>query len=189
MTLVRQSFVFVGVCVFLGMRCTPTAFADAGQEAGQAVERFYQAFYQQHWSDAAAEMHPEALSTLHRMLVHIAETTSDLKERQQFLREFGGVETIAAFKTIDPKVAFVRMYNAALKQSTAEYQSMWRQSRLKVLGAVQEGDVYHVVLRTYSQIAGFAGSVVTVASVKRDQGKWKVYTSMEFERVIEKLKQ
>jgi hypothetical protein len=157
------------------------------QEAEQAVERFYQAFYRQKWAVAAEEMHPEARATLQRLLLHIAQTTDDPKERRETLQLFAGVDTVEAFQKLDTKQIFVRLYEAVWRNLTKEARLGWQRSQVQVIGAVPEKELNHVVFRTASSTDEIALSVVSVATVKRDGTHWKLLTSTEFEQMKQKL--
>lgn len=159
------------------------------KESEQVVQRFYEAFYKQQWKETAAMFHPESLALLQSIFVHIAETTPNLSERKEYLKRFGGVATISALKKIDSKKFFVLVFSGMWPLLSDEAKSMWRSSRISVLGSVKEGEVYHVVFRTHADFDAMSAAIISVASTKQSQGKWLVHSSTEFQGIISKLRQ
>src|SRR5438093_1393331 len=82
------------------------------QAAEQAVKDFYTAFFQKRWVQAARLFHPDGLKTIKRLLIHIASTTKNPKERKEFL-ETVGVKSIWELQKMDPETAFVELFEVA----------------------------------------------------------------------------
>lgn len=177
------------LCVLLGCFTVILKAQTVGKQAEVVVAKYYQAYYQQKWKQAVELMHPEALKKLHGLFIHIGETPTDASDISEFLQIFGGVKTLAEFRKLDSKFVVARSFEASFKAAAPEFQQMWKTSRLKIIGAVREGDFIHIVTRTSATIAGHTGSQISVASAKQFRGKWKVYTSMELDRMAQKVNQ
>jgi hypothetical protein len=155
--------------------------------AEATVERYCSELYAQHWDAAASYFDPDSLKRLQNVVVHIAETTDDPKELKQFLSSLE-VVSIDEFRKLPPRTSFSRFLACAWSLYSQTTKDWWSASKVHVIGSVMEGDLIHVVCRTFTKLPETDLSVVSVATAKKVGDTYLIITTAEFEATIRKFK-
>ena len=168
------------------LTATIGARADDAHDAEAAVLSFTTAFFSGNVAEAADMFHPEGHRALRSLMIHVAETTRDFKERREFYRIWN-VKSLTELRRLDDKALFTGLFRRLWQESTPEFTAMWRASKVSIIGSVREGDTYHVVFRTHVSLQAGAEDTVSLASVKQDDGRWKVVSSIEMDLMKRRL--
>ena len=121
-------------------------------------------------SDAVAMFHPDALNSMKKMVIKIAETSSPRDQRILF-RDMG-VESFDELYDADPYSLSVVMMKMADKQKAPQMKRILKYAEYEVVGSVTEDDMTHVVLRSKANIRDVKTENIVAVSVKKHEDKW-----------------
>ena len=126
-----------------------------------AVDQYMVAMQKDGIAAATKFLHPEALAQFKQMfLASLSDSTLRMA--------FGESATLDSVKSLPPAEFVEKMFasspvNDAVKQIVSE----------DILGAVKEGELWHVITRTTADVAGSRVTTVAVTTLKRDGKAWK----------------
>lgn len=148
----------------------PTATAD------EVMMAYVTAMKECDWKSCSNLLHPDALvefAHLLRPMLHASKSDKALAKL--------GLKSREEIDVISPTELFVRLMALKMKLQPT-LPGVYRSSTWTILGDVMEGDVTHVVCRMGATSShGMTSSSVTVESLKRAGGEWRLLLSREFQ--------
>lgn len=134
------------------------------------------------WRAATQFIHPSTLERFRDVIGYMVDTDSTGALR----REYTGTETEAAYRALEPAVAFDRAVGAMVDEMPGFMHSLFDHDD-HVIGHVNEGaDSAHVVYRTIERLQG-AMPEVRVIQMARTSAGWRVLWSDELEVLLAAL--
>lgn len=155
---------FAVLMFFIGMD-TAVAADQIPADVRAAVDQYMAAMQKDGLASATRFLHPEALAQFKQMF--LASMAGGLRDHE-LRRAFGESATFESVQEIPPAEFVEKMFanspvNDAMNQLVSD----------DILGAVREGELWHVITRTTADVAGSRVTTVAVTTLKRDGSTWK----------------
>jgi hypothetical protein len=151
--------IFSGITVY-GQEETPEQVAKTSMEFTVKGD----------WASFARLMHPEALAAARGMFRPIF----DADKSGQFGEAFFGVKTPAEFDALSDVAAFEALMTN-LTKNIPLFTDVLKSAEFSIVGSVAEGtELVHVVYRTGAKAEGLTISKLSVVSLRRHQGRWRL---------------
>lgn len=158
---------------------------ELDSDSPQWVAREYLESVRERGFSAAADfMHPDEMDRFKSMLIPVFLAESEAGGRALMNATFGRDARMADVRLADPADflrRFARVMSARIPDRPTDYDRQW------VLGAVEEGERTHVLVRLSSDVG--IGERLEVVSLLPFEGDWKLILAPKLEAAIRALAQ
>jgi|SRR5262245_29439278 len=161
------------LCLFTGI----VAHAQGAQTPEEVAKASMDFTTKGDWSSYAKLMHPEALTQAKRLFqpLVIADKSGELLEL------FFGVKTVKQFEAMSDTATFEALM-VNLTKNIPTFSEAAKGMDFKIIGSVPEGeDLVHVVYRAGAKVKEVSVSQITVMSLRRYQGQWRLQLETNIE--------
>lgn len=171
------------IVVWLPTAASGQEFPPGSPES--VVRTFYGSFQGRRWEAMANTLHPAALDLLrYRVLAVVRADETSSVARRLYDRDRAGVEALDDVHIVAGLMAGVFAFAPGMMQAMLT-------KRIAILGHVSEdtddGTLAHVVLRSREPLSGSAPSRISVVTLARSEGAWRVQWSEELDVVASAL--
>lgn len=176
-----------GILISLLLFAAPAAAQNREPDSPEHVLSAYMTHLSSsEFSKAAELMDPEELARFRNTMVTTARW-DDPARLGNFLRMFWQVEDVPALEALSPEELFARFLQGTIARDPEIARAM-RSGRASMLGHVSEAeDLVHVVYRLEFEIDGVPLSQVTVNSLRRRDGDWRLLLMANVETMLRAL--
>lgn len=165
--------------------CAEEAVTTQTQTPEQVVQAYYTAMRSGAWQQWASLFHPKATQKFKAMIVpamqYGATQAQQAGELAEFLEPFG-VKTVEELTALSPPAFMAGFMSGLVSANPAMKESLSSQTA-KVIGAVDEGPIKHVVVRMFIASGGATVNKVAVISLEQDGATWRVQLTGEIENL------
>jgi hypothetical protein len=157
------------------------AFAQAAPDTPESVAKAYFAAMQEgDWAKCASYMHPEALSSMKRILGAIVKADKS----GEAVKAVFGLKSAADYQQMSDALVFERVWNF-ITGAEPTVKTVLASSTNKVLGQVAENpDLAHIVYRTQIKMAGTEMNEVDLISFKKLGATWRALLTSDMEEMF-----
>ena len=132
-------------------------------------------------------MHPAALADFKRTMMEVVESAAEAKGEAQLLALFDGVNGLDGLRKLDDRQFFTSFLDGVMTKIPMMKEAL-SGADMQMLGHVMEGEVAHVVARVSVKMQGASIKKMSVVSLQKDGGEWKMLLTGELEGFARMLK-
>ena len=162
-------------------------YGDDLAEAKKEAQTFSESMLHLDSKAMVGEFHSRMTDFFSKMILRICEKIDNDKERKEFLTALK-VKNIDELKHLDKQTQVIRFYNYSFARTSDQYKEISKNATMLVIGAIPEGDFIHVLTRMETNINKEDYSVPSVVTLQKEDGKWKVLSTTQFETMRADLK-
>lgn len=157
---------------------------SSATEPGAIVEQSMDAAKRGDWARGSALMHPDALAAAKALFRPIVDSDATGSVAQLFF----GVADLESYDALSNEATYTALWSN-LSSKIPAFGEAARSSQVLVIGAVRESsDLVHVVYRGLASSGGINISKVSVATLKLDEGQWRLMLSGRIDGLAARLK-
>lgn len=135
------------------------------------------------WQANAAQMHPQALSSMKAMFVELAA----LDTEGVVIGPMLGVRRADELGAMAPPQLYQRVLNMVMTMQP-QVREIMEKAVFEPVGHVMEGDTAHIVYRMRMTIEGVDVTQTSVISMRQDAGEWKALLTGDVQNLLAGLR-